>query len=442
MRVWLPLLLLGHCAVATADVAQRNWRLYESSHFAVYSDVRPREMARTVRALEIFRAAVGSLTGVAAASGQAHPTRLVLFARVRDFRALVPQQDVIGYMTPGLHYNLMVAAKPSRQQVLSSATEVIFHEYVHDLVRSASSFRYPAWYDEGLAQLLSTARLRKKQLTFGQPPSNTRQTLAEVESAMPVTDMLEYAKASQTNTEQRLRFYTKAWLLTHYLLFSQDSAEQNLATPLSAYLQAFNAGQPSSASFFKHFSVSPTVLDDRLEDYRRALASFSLDLDSIRFDPTFRMRPLTRDEADYELGVLHSDGNPALATRLLERIAPQSNWYHRALAGRGVLAQRQNQTAQGLALLQQAAANHSDDATLAVWLGDGLLRHCRSQSSNRRCMDPVLMNQALGAYQAALAITPNAAAANARYGQGLLHAARSSEAIAPLRKALARVPGS
>lgn len=441
MRVWLPLLLLCSAA-AGADVSERNWRHYQSAHFEIYSDLRPREMQRTVRALEIFRAAVGSLTGVLDAGGQEHPTRLYLFARLADFRTLIPSQDIIGYMVPGLYYNLMVAAKPPRRAMLSSATEVVFHEYVHDLVRSASSFRYPTWYDEGLAELLSTATLQKDTLIFGKPPGNARHLLRNLDQAMPLAQMLEYAETLEASTESRRGFYTKAWLFTHYLLFSDASETSELPQQLETYLQAFNRGDIDSELFADTFGVSAEVMDQRLGRYSRTLKSFPVALDTLTFDPQFSVRSLTVDEARYALGNIYSSGNPAMAKKLLTKIPPTSASYPRALAQLGSIAQRSGEHDAGIEMLKQARAAAPEDDTLPVMLGDGLLFACRAAAQAAECDDPVQLAAALGHYEAALELAPAAGAANARYGQTLAQAGRSADAIAPLRQALERVPGS
>ncbi|MFK7916141.1 MAG: tetratricopeptide repeat protein [Pseudomonadales bacterium] len=442
MRAWLPLLLLMHCAAASADVTQRNWRLYQSAHFDIYSDVRPREMRRTVQALEVFRAAIVQLTGVAAASGLSHPTHLYLFSRMRDFRALVPSEDIIGYMTPGLHHNLMVAAKPPRRRLLSSATEVVFHEYVHDLIRSASSFHYPTWYDEGLAELLSTATVSDTQLVLGKAPGKAADLAKKMDQAMPLTQALEYAETAEASSEQRVGFYLTAWLLTHYLLLSEDSEALHLDQALKEYLRVVNQGGASTAAFEDAFGMSTRQMEQRLRRYSRTLTTYPIALPSVNFNPTFTVQPLDRDAVRYLLGSLYVDGDPNQAEALLTQVAPASPHYPHALAARGRLAQQRGAHKESVRLLEQALTLDPEDVLLQVSAADGLLVQCQSLSNRSRCRDAAILQQALAHYRQARSIDPENAAANAGYGQTLIQAGRSARAIAPLRKALDRIPGN
>ena len=43
------------------------------------------------------------------------------------------------------------------------SSQIIRHEYVHFVLRNATTIRYPTWYDEGFAEYMSSYAVRKNQ---------------------------------------------------------------------------------------------------------------------------------------------------------------------------------------------------------------------------------------------------------------------------------------
>ncbi|MGI9326229.1 MAG: tetratricopeptide repeat protein [Pseudomonadales bacterium] len=428
-------------ANAAKDLSARTWRLYQSANFQIYSDLRPGQVADTITALENFRAAVHYLTSTDPGTSPPHETRLYLFKRVADLRKLHSSQEVLGFMIPGLRYNLMVAAKPPRGSILNTATSVVFHEYVHQLVRSVSSFRYPAWYDEGFAELLSTARSGNGSLIFGQAPAAAAHLL-KPEREMPLAEMLNYQQSPDDDPQRRQRFYAKAWLFTHYLLFSPESAENGHRKASSDYLRAYNRGQLHANTFEELFGLDIAAMDSVLRSYQFRVQSFEVPRGVLKVNPDHQQRVLSRDEARYELGSLFLGRHSATANALLSAVDTESGMYPRALSSLGQLDLRNGEYAGALEKQRKALALAPEDYLLHLAIAESLLQACSANAPIKSCRDPDVHNQALAHYARAQALESDRAETTARYGFELMQQGYSRKALPLLQRALELVPGS
>ncbi len=192
-------------------------------------------------------------------------------------------------MRPGLRENLLVAEASSPS--LFSANEVVFHESVHYLVRNASSFRYPTWFDEGFAQVLGTAYLDDGAILVGYPPK-TAAYVMQYEKLMPVERLADTASTYELGTLAVGRFYATSWLLVHYLLLSDDPRLQQQA---HQYLMANNAGRADFEATFGSFDA----VDAALEKYGRGLPFGRIPMERISLQPEFHPQRLEPREIAY-----------------------------------------------------------------------------------------------------------------------------------------------
>ena len=165
MRIsrWRPLAVgivwaLGACATPTVSLREADlegWLELRSRHFILMGDVPREELERFATDLAVFVAVVEEVTN-AAAHGARVPARLYLVdGRVEEL--LKPGWGLAGYMAARLDGYYCVVGTSAHAPL---TRETILHEYTHFLVRKGSALDYPRWYDEGLAEVLSTTRRR------------------------------------------------------------------------------------------------------------------------------------------------------------------------------------------------------------------------------------------------------------------------------------------
>lgn len=116
---------------------------------------------------------------------------------------------------------------------------------------------YPSWYVEGFAEIASTASFeREGAITFGKVAQH-RQLELDYGGSVPVVAMID---GSYLRNRRHGWSYGDAWLLTHYLTFSDQRRGQ-----LRAYLHAINSG--------RSMAEAATVFGD-LSEMQRNVSSY------------------------------------------------------------------------------------------------------------------------------------------------------------------------
>lgn len=121
----------------------------------------------------------------------------------------------------------------------TNARTILFHEYAHHVMANFGS-AYPAWYREGFAEFVSNVKLDKQGEVGLGLPANDRIRSIYRRAAIPMRRLLTENPSSMT-PDDRLAFYARAWLATHYLAFSAKRHGQ-----MNAYLKAINTGVPAA----------------------------------------------------------------------------------------------------------------------------------------------------------------------------------------------------
>jgi tetratricopeptide (TPR) repeat protein len=426
----------------------RQWYRVDAPGVTVFSNGNLSQLRAASLELARFRAGVLALLGLRAADLPSHPLQIFLL-RSSTTRALIGGDTLLGYMMPGLRNHRIVATLLDRGRVLGSRNIVMLHEYVHFLLRSGSSFRYPAWYDEGIAELLSTAQPTKQGLAFGAIPLNAAALLyrrtdraqrARPETApLTVADLVGYTPGPEPGVRDLTRgpqFYGRAWQLAHYLLFGPE--DQRAA--LSAYLRAYDGGEPGISAFERSFSISTSAVDRALAAYRPQDHTFELAVPNIELpgESTVALTPSQARQA---------------AAALLEDVAPATvlDWFPSATD--------LERTPATIALTARARAALGNPATARQDLNDALeklgrhhelllaraaidLAACRGQGTTGGCADRTMLAQIAADAREAYELAPNLAETQVRYGEALLRGARPDLATPLLESARRQIPTS
>jgi tetratricopeptide (TPR) repeat protein len=282
----------------------------------------------------------------------------------------------------------------------------VLHEYVHYLLRGAGVAYAPKWYDEGLAEMLATTRLRDGRVIVGLSADARVDSLRQG-IHVSLRDVVTTDDLSAMHVYRRSVFYAKAWALTHYLHAGHLLGGPDRNPDLNRYLARVQ--QPGSRSdiFEQSFGMSIRDMERELGRYlatsqRPVLA---LPADRFTYDATYARRRATDDEIAYLLGYVAAPANPALARAAFERILAVTPDDARARAGVGVTHQIERRYTEADAILARARADAPDDARLAIERADFLMVWCRDpERAPTDC--PQRREEALSAYEAALSLEP------------------------------------
>jgi tetratricopeptide (TPR) repeat protein len=418
----LLMLVYPGIALASKDkLLEQPWWLYEAEHFSVATNLREGG-DELIRQLELFRKVALRFTGLAPPP-RGLPTRAVVFAKQKEFSRISSIANELGFTRTTLRNNRMVGSAGNFDV---ARRQVMFHEYVHYLLRAATQRNYPAWYDEGLAELLSTVVQKKQQVLLGSAPSTHVRFLRSNTMRTPISRFVHSDDVSEWHPLQVSQFYATSWALVSYLYADPTNKR---ATQLETYLQTVETGKTREDAFAESFAASPRGLERRALKYanKRPKPFLRYPLSDFPMNFEIRKRRLSVAEVAYELAHLAMFRNTKLARRLLEDVKkddPGNALINTALA---VTYQADQEYVQGIALAEAAlamtGATGKPDVVSEIDLADMLMvwnrEACEGKSVNKDKRKKKLVPrdndktcrgryiQARAGYERALAIEPD-----------------------------------
>lgn len=234
-------LLVGLLLFTAQPALAANWKEAETTHFRIMSSGDEAALRKFAERLEHFHGLLRLATGINEVGRPLVKVRVYLVANTGDVKRLYgdPNSNVAGYYSPREDGAIAVVPRTTGSGDFTGEV-VLFHEYAHHYMLQYTPAAYPAWYVEGFAEIASTASFeRKGAITFGKAAQH-RQYELDGGMSYPVPGMLD---GSYLNDQKKGRgwSYGDAWLLSHYLTFSDTRRGQ-----LREYLNAVNAGKPLS----------------------------------------------------------------------------------------------------------------------------------------------------------------------------------------------------
>ncbi len=423
------LLLIGLplCVEAQDRLIKQDWWLLESEYFTVVTNTRGQTPENIIGDLELFRAVVLAITGIKATEDKL-PTRAVVFKSLGEFNRIAKIPNIAGYMRPSLRGNRMVSGGGSLSM---DQRLIMFHEYVHHLLRSASSVNYASWYDEGLADMLSTVYEKDGRIVIGAESSIRMKTLKNNPMQVSLERIVNTDDLSSWHPYHLSYFYAMSWAFVNYLNVGHLLGTPNRLEDLQQYLAFTQEGIERPEAFVEAFGMTPRAMQKELDKYlgRRMRPVLMIPRDRFPQIGKITKRLLSKEEITYELAMLAIFQNTKLARSLLEdqlRLEPENPRLTGALA---LTYQAEKDFVRGATLARQAARADPSNPELAIDLADLLVIWnrdvCTDESTG--CDDRV--REAERAYYRALELAPDNPEAHAQLA-ALLHSENQDLAAA------------
>jgi len=356
----MPLLAVLGCQ----GLDERRWLIVQTEHFELITDYDDTKAVELARSFELFHNFMGSMTNLDEFE-PVIPTRVHLFGDLGTYRSFGPS-GTAGYFNATPRANYIAVGST----IGMTGSEVAFHEYSHYLMRSRQLFGHPVWFDEGHADLVSTAQVRDGLFQLGHSPAQRIETLQLI-GTTSIRRLLTAQDISSMNSFDASRFYATGWLLVHYLYFSDEAKKERLWQKKDEYMQLVNQGISAEEAFATAFGMSFDEMSRRIESYAQANRSvFTFPLERFAPKQAPQLRLATTAEATEWLGELAlTSGYVPRAAQLLERSLALEPERPRALALLGTVRARQGRQVEAEQLLERAlrlapdsALNHLDYA--------------------------------------------------------------------------------
>jgi hypothetical protein len=264
-----------------------EWRVYESEHVLLRTDLSPSRAEEMVRELELARAAVlqAMFSKPPPIPGQVHA---IAFSSDAEFWEVAPDHAA-AYVTSIDGFTPLVVLPGSLQ---ASTRSMLIHELTHHL-SSFPLLRKPMWLNEGFAMYLES---------MGSVALGARMTVGSIPEMYPlprkrsqrvlVKDLLAWKRIDPDWVKETVRrHYLSSWFLVHYLVNKQTAGFHDFfrrlgraEDPRAAWKGAFPQWDPDV----------PDALDDlesRLDTYARG-ESFQYHEIELKVSPKVTWRPL------------------------------------------------------------------------------------------------------------------------------------------------------
>lgn len=251
-------LLLALTTLLLPTPARAEWREATSEHFVIVSESSERQLIEASQRLEALHWLLGQATS-RGSDAQGRRVRIFMLERVSDViaGAGAPSTTSLVAVYMGDGYSPVALAARNRP------TSDLYHEYAHHYMFDYMQRRFPPWYVEGFAEVVSTASFeRAGAITYGKVADQRRFELLNG-TWTPTARM--FAERSSGAGHAGVASYGQYWLTAHYLQFSPDRRGQ-----LLRYVNAINRGVEPEEAVEQAFPGGLEQLDRDLRSYLRA----------------------------------------------------------------------------------------------------------------------------------------------------------------------------
>ena len=379
---------------ANSKIKLDGWLELKSEHFTLYTDVDAEEAKKLILDLELLHVVVLKITN-APQQKFTVPTHVFLFKRTGDFRSLNPSRRWAGFFRPGMEVNYAALANKSGHL---DSNAVIYHEYVHQLLRNGSS-NYPKWYDEGLAEFFAAVNVDDGNVILGGESIRLR-SLQNTIAKVSLDKTVNHDDTWGQNSTLDSYMYAISWATLNYMYTGFMAGLPRYGDKIPEYLSRLNQNEDRTKSFELAFGISTLQMEKDVYDYfqlkRRGV--LRIPLDRFPHNTAVSITAMTPDKIRLPLIKLLNPGNPKAAQQLLAPVleADGENWQYQIELIRSWQYQGEWDKA-----LKAASSTLSEQAPLTYrQYGNLLLDYCYQRQTTIPCdkefsQAEILFNKAL-----------------------------------------------
>jgi hypothetical protein len=330
---------LERVEVVGRKAAVARWFRAESRHFIVYSDAREEDATLLLDNLEKLDHLLRTYTQPVRQAEVQGP-KLTLYylnspSQLQVVDAAAPA-DAVGFYSScqsgaqGFAVQLERVPSLSDDRLdkapLNDTLSHAFEAYARYFLYRRTDIRVPPWFVAGFAQYFSSVRFSGQQMVVGRAPKVVTDYLRFIDGgkrySLEYEDVLQHRLADGRNYAGadgvQLEFEAKSWLLTHYLMSSEDRRKR-----LSRYLALVDAGAAPAAAFESSFDVKVADVSELTWRYGlKGLETLRVALPALpAAQVKFRTLPQVADEILLVDAALKSCPGPQAGQALLKQAA-------------------------------------------------------------------------------------------------------------------------
>ena len=289
-QIYIVTLFAFSITTVSAKADDEYWISIANARFNILTNTTQQQALEVLTTLEEFRVASQNVIRVAEPADNTE-ILVILFDTFSEFSKYRPGRIVAGYALISATNPIIVMPVESRGL---DALLVAKHELVHALMRN-HPIRFPQWYQEGIAELLSRMEINGGEFVLGKPPKD--RAFRGIKP-IPFERILKdsYPTHRSTLVSEGGDPYFQYWLLTHYLLLG---APPEIKAGLAPYLESVHAGGDPVAVFEPTFGVPLRKLwRKRLRPYWKKLPLFKSTFDTGELDLNYSVSNVQTEQLD------------------------------------------------------------------------------------------------------------------------------------------------
>lgn len=275
----LALCMESAFAVDLEKLARDDWREFKSPHFVVVSDAHVDVAKAFVQDLENFRFFIAYILELNILEN-VPPLKILAVESSRNFKKLGMPDTWGGVFLQSVDGSFAIAnihgyRTHSRRGSWGKST--LFHEYVHYAMASTFDRRYyPAWYNEGIAEYLSTFEYDSEKIMVGDLEvigsrfswliKRGKYRSVDLEDLFKTTS-IDVMPEDDEGKRELSKFYARAIAAVHYF-----KSSVNTQRALRRYIQLVNEGYEIDNAFQDAFGRTFSEVDEDILRYLKGTA--------------------------------------------------------------------------------------------------------------------------------------------------------------------------
>ncbi len=280
--------------------ASAAWVEAKSENFIFAGDVSEKRAKLIISELEEYRTTIFNLFKWGAET-ELVPVRVYAVEDSKDIEDITGNEWASGIYTSTDEGPVFIISVKGGFRRGSPARNTAYHEYTHHLINMYSGTIYPQWYNEGMAEYLSTFDARNSKLIkIGLPNKYRSLALSRknwLDTALIVNAVRSYPwRNGGANSAVIDQFYAQAWLATHYIQSTPEMTEK-----LIDYMRLINSEYRPAQAFEKSFGMTTAEFEGVLKNYykRNKFMTLRVSLDEGYAPEAVSTRKLSKGERHF-----------------------------------------------------------------------------------------------------------------------------------------------
>ena len=240
----------------------------KSENFVFYGDTSQSAAVDLIENLEAYRAILFSIYNMDPGP-EYIPVKIYGFKSQKRLEKVTGRDNIGGLYRTTLEGPIFLLSTEGGLKRGKPARRTANHEFTHHILSSSTSKVYPRWYNEGMAEYLSTFEYKKNgTFKIGLPSQHRAYALSTIKwlptdrLLLSIKDYPFRTQGGKNNDALQSIFYAQSWLVAHYI-----ASQPGYSKKLSRYIDMINDGKLSGTSFQDVMGITTEEFDKEIKAY-------------------------------------------------------------------------------------------------------------------------------------------------------------------------------